>query len=601
MAALVRQLGLALRRGNLNGGANSSLLNAFLTSSGLTTTNTTNAPQVFEVTAGVSVSFTWGGQISNATLTAAANTVIWDFRIYDDTSQTLWEAAATDTLTQVGSSSVISRTVVFTPTHSGTVRLYVRLRVNVTVGGALLHDVNTDGGSYGSPAEVVTASEITVLATPGLIRCGTTLAAFAQSGGNGSGVYATYSKTIVNTLTTGHAPTTAAAAQTYSVAWKNGATTFTTTTIPAGTTLTPSGGGVLVSNVLWPIAAFSPTLVLTPNNSALSTAVSGAGLPWVHYTTVPTTPGAVTRTDDAAGNAVAVTFTGAFTSDPRLPIVHQLQVDNSTYSTPPTSNPGISTFGQRLTTQIGFLAARVTDANGAGVNGLVADLQLWDANTLVYATGRVASAGAATVTKGGQDGWTDLTGTPEFYVWLDTLPGGSWQSKWVVTTANAVGLETGDTRMLTLLASDSRINVPVAAGCTTAPQRHWVPGLSLTVGAAAISNGVKTAFDAGTMKFSIIRFAAALGTTEYLTNPGLTWVTGDTPDQFTMTPSAGDAKLGLYSFSGAQTSTFNFEDLIILVQVSLNSTPYFGRLVMPVYGLANQHDGYALDPMGLFK
>lgn len=318
----------------------------------------------------------------------------------------------------------------------------------------------------------------------------------------------------------------------------------------------------------WPAAATVEATTLSIPNAALATGNS--------WTTTTNTP-------------------DSSTADPRITFTHILQLDNNSWSTPPTSNTTINSAGQRLSSALGFLASRATDASGAGVASLTWNLQLWDNNNLVYATGRVLTTGVTATTQGGQAGWSSA-----FSTWSDSLPGGGWTKRLIITTANATGLELTNTQALTLLASDPRVSIPVAAGDTDNPKKHWSPGQKLVIGSAIILNGVKTAFDAGTAKFSILRFNPATGTTNYLTNPGLTWVAGDMADLWSMASSPGDAKLALYTFTTTDTAGFNYEDLIILVQMQLNSTPYFGSVIHEVVDSKNPHDTHEFNATGLF-
>lgn len=616
MAASARVLGWAQRYTvNARGTVQVMINGSINTALNPVQDNVVASAQPFEVTAGVSVSVRWGGKVNDATLASISNTQYWVLFLRSDITQNSFDVFALDyvdiLLLANNGVATCDRTFTFTPTRSGTMRIVVQYVCDVTATGTRICNLYSDGSSFGAPgsfgAEVIPASHFSEQTAPGLVRVGTPLTAFAQSGGNGSGVYATYGKTIVDTLTTGHAPRTVEAAQTYGISWRNGATQFATTTIPAGTSLTPADAGVLVSNALWPIAAFAPTLVLTPANSGLSTNAGGVGLPWIHYTTVPSAPGTVTRTNDAAGNAVAVTFAGAYTSDPRLPVVHVLQLDNSTYSTPPLSNPTISPLGNRAATQIGFLAARITDANGVGINGLTADLQFWDNTNLVYPFGRVASAGAATVTKGGQTGWTDVAGAPEFYAWSDGLPGGAWFSQWNITTPAAAGLEVGQSRLLTLLAADTSFAMIVAAGPVTAEGDHQHPGDTMRVTTTLISHTARTrvAPDQNSVFVTLIRYSTANNRYEYLAADGTTWINwagvNTVADQFAMS-DAGDGATFIKDF--ATTGGWGVADVAaVLVQLKKGSTPYAFYVPRELLSkAANAHDSYSFDPTGgLFR
>lgn len=292
--------------------------------------------------------------------------------------------------------------------------------------------------------------------------------------------------------------------------------------------------------------------------------------------------------------------TARITVDPRLTLALPLYINNATYTTPPMA--GDTTSGQRLDADLGFVSARARNARNTDtsldiIDGVLAWTEkLWDIAEL---TGNdvspTQSRPATTATKGGERGWSDAMLT-----WDKGRPGGGWVHKVTITTPDAVGLELTNTRTLTLLAADPRIQVSIGAGDPTAPGRHWSPGQQLTLGVSISSAGVKQSFDAGTAKVMLLRFAPALGTVEYLT-AGLTWVTGDTYDQFTMTPSAGDAKIVIKTFTAAQTAGWNTEDLFVICLISKNSVQYSGSAQMPVLGTKLPHDVNAPESMIVYN
>lgn len=292
--------------------------------------------------------------------------------------------------------------------------------------------------------------------------------------------------------------------------------------------------------------------------------------------------------------AITSTTPDTINVDPRITFSQLLQVNDNVFGTTPDTKNVVN--GKRLSADLGFIAARSVSSRGEGVNGLVWTAKLWDSGNLVGSEASpVKTRTVTSTTQGTALGWSDA-----FIVWDNTLPAGGWTQKAIITTTNAIGLEVTNTRNLTLIASDPRIHLIISAGDTTSPGKHWSPGESLTVGGGVINNGLKSVFDAGTMKFLLLRFNPSLGTTEYLKNDLSAWVTGDAPDAFTMSPSPGDAKLGLYTFTPAQTATFNLENLILIAQVDLNSTPYFGRYILETLDTKNPHDLNQFDPTGLY-
>lgn len=314
-------------------------LNAFLgTALNPTSSNTTltASDQAFEVTQGVPVSIRWGGNSTALFGASATNTQVWTLNVYYETqSVNLWETAATDTLSRTDGVAFCDRTVTFTPTHTGTVRLFVRYRATVTATGTVISDVNTDGGTgFGGPAESLPATGASVGFTHGLVRCGCALSTLAISGLTTNPTQGYFPDTATATFTTAVAPRFADGA--YTVDWLDHLNaTFASTTIAAGTSTSLATSRQIAPSTSFPAANEAVGLKISPANSALSTANGGAGLPWVHFTAVPSTAGTVTRTNDTAGNAVAVRFAGEFNADPRLNLHAHAQSSASWPASPP--------------------------------------------------------------------------------------------------------------------------------------------------------------------------------------------------------------------------------------------------------------------------
>jgi hypothetical protein len=129
--------------------------------------------------------------------------------------------------------------------------------------------------------------------------------------------------------------------------------------------------------------------------------------------------------------------------DPRLFTTHLLQIDNSTYSTPPLS--GADPDNTREVTKLGFLAFRITNARGEGANGVTVSEELRDQAQLLASGDYPARTGVVTDTRGGQAGWA-----PTFLTWDDTLPEGTWRHKTTLTTSDATGLDNDNERDYTL-------------------------------------------------------------------------------------------------------------------------------------------------------
>lgn len=567
--------------------------------------------QAFEVQAGVAISIRWGGDISSLFGKAvAANTATWTLNCFNGTGQNLWELAATDTLTQVGAAiGSCDRTLTFTPTNSGTIRLFVRYRCVVTVGGAAVADINTDGGNFGSPAAVLPATSVSVDFTPGLLRAGTTLVSLVQSGGNGAGVYATFGKTIVNTLNTGHAPRSSQASQTYTISWRQVATQFASTAVPSGTTVAAAGPGLLVVNAAvtgWPNkVAFSPRLVLTPDNSTLSTANGGAGLPWNHFSTVPTGPGTVTTTLSATGKIISVTFDQAFSANNVLQHQRYLQLNVVTVNTPPD---GISnaTFNvtSRTAGDVGEVTHRVKDANGAGVNGIAyttGSITMTDIGGLT-ATQTRAGNNLATTALGGADGWltasTGLGGAnANFLAWTGGSPRGTWHYNWVISTTNAIGLDSpASPETFTLQVTDPNIIVTAfvnGVGASAGGMRHIKPGDTLTILATATSTITKKRVTIESGSIWMTHFNVATNQLENLISAtddtSAAWILWGQTDAYVEFALVTGADPTLPSKSFAATAGWGNYPLVIRVDLVIAGVHYPFFFVREMPGSSSDH------------
>lgn len=139
------------------------------------------------------------------------------------------------------------------------------------------------------------------------------------------------------------------------------------------------------------------------------------------------------------------------TVDPRITFSQIMQLNDSAFATPPASGDDGT---QRLTNDLGFLAARAVNSRSEGINSLAWTEKLWDNGELVGSEASpVASRSTTSATKGGQTGWSDA-----FLIWDETLPTGIWKQKEIITTTDATGLELSNSRSLTL------IGVPAAVG-----------------------------------------------------------------------------------------------------------------------------------------
>lgn len=575
--------------------------------------NTLASAQSFEVTAGVSVSIRWG--CSAVPGSGAASSYAVYLAIFYETSQTLYDGG-TDTVSIVntsgsapvnvschdhlsgtGAATTVDRTLTFTPTHTGTVRLFVRQAVWTTATNTISNDFNTDSANFGSHAETIVALDVSLDFTPGLVRAGTTLTSLTV-GGVGSPAAFSDTAALV-TIVTGAAP--AIADGTYTLLYRSAVpTTFLTQTLAAGTSTSVASATHGVDNV-YPIASTAVRLELTPDNSGLSTALSGAGLPWIHFTTAPSTPGTVTTTTDAAGNIVGLVFAGAYTADPRLTIQPYMQLNVLTVNSPPDGVTD-STFNRtsRLTSEIGEWTFRVKDARGVGINSITftaASVTLTDAGGVGTPNVRAGNT-LQSSTLGGALGWLVGSGglggaDPNFAGWSDQLPSGNWKLNYTISgPSNATGLGTpaSGTNAFVLLAPNPNLHAVVEAGSSRIAG-HMSVGDTLGV-VFSIYDSVANqlvALDAGPT-VSLTRTTNSR--TQYL-GADLDWhdLTGAAvADVFTMTETVvGVSRLYSASFASAATKWTN-RDIKIVAVGKVNGTPYVDAISVEVVANYNSHN-----------
>lgn len=294
-----------------------------------------------------------------------------------------------------------------------------------------------------------------------------------------------------------------------------------------------------------------------------------------------------------------------FTVDPRVRFTQILQANDNTWHTTPITGDVVPA-GQRLTSDLDFLAARATDNAGtpAGLNGVTWTEKLWDNGQLLGSEASpVKSRSSTGSTQGTQAGWSDA-----FLSWDNGLPTGSWTQKEVITTTDLVGLELSNTRSLQLIAKDPRVRLVGTAGDPDNPGRHWSPGQKLVVGFAITKKVSSTtaqvlAPDAGTGRFALMRFKPGTARKEYLDPTDLsagaagTWkesVGTAAFNLFTAAASPGDSTLQLYTFAAADTTAakgWNFEDMVAECWLDAGGATEVGSINIPVLDTRFPHDG----------
>lgn len=272
--------------------------------------------------------------------------------------------------------------------------------------------------------------------------------------------------------------------------------------------------------------------------------------------------------------------TARFTADPRIPFDHLLQVDDTTFGTPPLSKD-VAT-GARQTSSLGAIAARVKDEAGTGLNGVSWTEKLWDAANLISSEAAPWNTRACTSqTKGGQDGWAD-----GFLIWDAQLPDGTWNQKEVITApADLVGLEVNNTRVLVLLAKNPNYVVVPAGGTNDAAQvgTHFIAGRPFIAGGVLIDvvNQSFPSVDASPAPFVFIgRFNLALGRIEVLNDVSgtPTWqsaaATAGAWTKWPLTQSPGDANARIVTFAKELTANWGAYTPKCLPILYHNGTPY---------------------------
>lgn len=299
-----------------------------------------------------------------------------------------------------------------------------------------------------------------------------------------------------------------------------------------------------------------------PNNSGLAT-----GQPWTVLTTV---------TQDVADY------------DPRLTCAHLNQYDSNTFATPPLSADASN---ERLTSQNGFVATRLRNARGEGINGLAVTQSLTPVNP-----GTAKSGSSTTATRGGEAGWTD------FLNWDSALPGGTWTKLADVTTADIDGDSylIGASEGITLLASNPAMQVRVGIHKIASTGTHLTSGDTLRVAVDVQDASVpsRATPDSGTVVVSLTRYDATSGRLQGWT--GTAWANLGAPDEpveFEMTAIAGDAALFVKDF--AADATWADHDVRACVRLEVGGVPYAGYAEREILSAKNRHDRHEVNPVGL--
>lgn len=557
---------------------------AFTASSpGSATSLTASANQPFELAAGATVALKTSISISGSTGTGPLNVTV---AVYDDAGAQVLAPVTVFSQAAAGTGNFTGTDVTFTPATAGTFEIRIRA----------VYGPDGINGSY----DATSAGALTLSGTPnvwvspateaskGYVRAGTSVTAASESNVSPGGAVPatwTYPDKAFSALTLGVAPQVATAV-TFSEGARSNSPSITTRAANDSTGLGPLDktdlGGARTGNVVVKAA---------PANAVLS------GRPAFHFTSAPAgwTLGAVDGGSASTG-AASVTSPNLVT-DVGIRFQHYLQNDDSTYPPPGSVNSPPSqtvdiTHGvmSRLTSNLGFVLSRLTNARNEVVGGITYTRHLQDNGHLVADVANDSVTNLAT-------GWG-----PSYITWSAQLPGGSWTHQNVISAPSGlVGMEVGGSGTLSLLAVNP--NVRVICGLDipsdTADADHWSPGLALLLGLVVVNfaNDKPVTVDASPSPTVLVgRFNVSLGRAEYLAadftwqslNPGPAY-------EFPLTQSAGDPTVWTITLTAAATAGFSYDGLILIGKAYVNGTPYTGPSQLEVTATANKHSGYAFD------
>lgn len=241
----------------------------------------------------------------------------------------------------------------------------------------------------------------------------------------------------------------------------------------------------------------------------------------------------------------------------------------------------------------------IFNARGEGVNGLSVTLTADPTNP-----GSTVTLNTTTSTQDGQAGVTGLID-----VCPSGKPGGAWALAADITAPAAIDHADyflTNTSTITVILDDPRISLRCEGGDPATPLDHWRPGKQLVVGIAAVrmegnvgsQTATRVAYDTNSARFFVASFNPALGRLESLASDEQTWEVTDTPHLFTPTISAGDSKLGLYTFDAADTGLWGNRSVFVEGYALVSGVPKIGGGTVEMSGDKNRHDRYAFDGPG---
>lgn len=429
-----------------------------------------------------------------------------------------------------------SQAVTFTPVTVGTFLLDIRaIRTDL-----VSYDYETDG----SPSTPPTGFTATVV-DRGWVRTTTTAAVVL----NRATEYA-YGDAITSTVTLGASP---------AVSRNTTLTLGPVSAVTASGTTTSHSPNLGSCDNRFPVAATAYTTALTFANESLT------GQPWT----------TATVTQDSV------------TVDPRITLGWLLMENDNVFGTPPS----IKHTTRRLISRLGFLASRVTNARGEGLNSLAWTEKLWDSAQLVgspaspYKSQTVSSS----ATQGGQAGWGPLLtwdGNP--------LPTGSWTYRRTLTTAGSTGLEFGADATPALQETNTNQRLVIGAGPGSSSEgRHASPGTIIGAGFSVhdVEELGLVEVDAGTAKIAFGRNNPGTGASEFL-DSDLTWKTSHdrTIYYWPATETFAGSKLYTVEFTAVQTAGWTTSQIVAVGAAQVGGSNMAASCLLEVTGSHHKHD-----------
>lgn len=549
-----------------------------------------SANQTFEVTTGTAITLYWAWHCTDSETSVTVIVAVFaeNNPSNANTSGPTGTAVQQWTVVSGGSGSYFSGNVSFTPPSPGTYRLYVWCTNTDTINGTVHMDSD---GYYAKSGTVDTYDASIAEASQGYLRAGIAVSSASVSNVSAGGALDTplaYGDDLYGQMTV---PTALLADDqslnvTYDVESTAGA-------------VDASAASAAGSTTTWSSPAIGPLNQNAPNPAVVRLGLAAdspvSGYPAWHYTAAPSgfTLGANSGPSGVTSSTNGVSIlSGDLTFSSTLNVTHLLQLNNNTFGTPPMSNN--VTPQARLSTDIGFISAEITNARGVGQNGLSLSHTLQDAKKLVSA---ITWGPDTTATEGGQAGWD-----PTLEAWTSSLPGGAWNHTVTCSTAGATTL-TGATATFTLLAADPYLRVILGGGVASPALAgtHWEPGFEFLVGVALFDRRTDELLVADAAPMVVLgRFNLQSGLAEYLgsdyawhgldaAGPAYEWTTVQASQVF----PGGDTNAWLLVFTESQTSAWYPYDIFLQAKVLYNGTPYIGTAEVDPAGQRNSHIGAA--------